>query len=463
MTFPTDEARWTSSSERILSFSNQLLQRTIDAWTRLLIDRASDESLDATTTAVGMNCWLEHHDRFGFPIDDAWRSLNPNDDIGALRWLLERCEMRATLQSTKPATFESTASISSSTSTSTPPTLSLHDAHPHDAPPHDATWKDLIESIHRAIGLLSTRDSFSESVERSARRQVHNLAYGLTHEINNPLGNIVARAQQLIRVVPTESDRRSMATIVDQAMRAHEMLAEVMRAVQPKDLQLVTTDLTALVRAQVESMRARAQEAKIEWSYHGPEEPIYANIDTDTLTEVLRLVGQNAIDVCPPHAMVVWDCRTELASSSLTSSSLSSSSLSSSSLSNASTVPPSSHSSHHRLPSQGSGIEDNPAPNSSDPHSTNTNKITSSDWVCITIRDTGPGLSASAARQATDLFYSGREYGRGLGVSLAVVRRTIESHRGRFQMRSENHGGCTIEIYLPMVDSPEPKRPRMRL
>jgi|688.fasta_scaffold19632_11 signal transduction histidine kinase len=379
MTLPTDGARWTSCSERILSFSNQLLQRTIDAWTRLLIDRASTERLDATKATLGMVSWLENHDRLGFADDESWRSLNPNDDIGALRWLLERCEPLATLQSTQPTALES------------------------------APWRDLIESIHRAIGLLSARDSFSESVERSARRQVHNLAYGLTHEINNPLGNIVARAQQLIRVVPTESDRRSMATVVDQAMRAHEMLAEVMRAVQPKDLQLATNDLASLLQAHVESMRARAQEAKLEWSFHGPDEPIYANINTDALTEVLRLIGQNAIDVCPPHAMVVWDCRTVL----------------------------------------------------SIPFHSNTAANTL--WVCISIRDTGPGLSASAARQATDLFYSGREYGRGLGVSLAVVRRIVESHHGHFQIRSDSHAGCTIEIYLPIADSPEPKRPRVRL
>ena len=395
MTLPTDDARWTSSSERILSFSNELLQRTIDAWTRLLIDRAADETLESDEPAVGMVAWLESHDRFGFPSDHSWRSLNRNDDIGSLRWLLDKCERQADLQSSHPSASKSPESLSAS-SAATPSNFG-------------APWTDLIESIHRAIGLLSARDSFSESVERSARRQVHNLAYGLTHEINNPLGNIVARAQQLIRVVPTESDRRSMAPIVDQAMRAHEMLAEVMRAVQPKDLQLATNDLASLVRAHVESMRARAQEAKIEWSFHGPDEPIYANINTDALTEVLRLIGQNAIDVCPPHAMVVWDCRTVL----------------------------------------------------SNPFHGNT--ATNRGWVCISIRDTGPGLSASAARQATDLFYSGREYGRGLGVSLAVVRRIVESHHGRFQMRGEPHAGCTIEIHLPIAASPEPKRPRVRL
>lgn len=429
MTLPTDNARWTSSSERILSFSNQLLHRTIDAWTRLLIDRADSDAMDANDDAIGMVTWLEYHDRLGFSNDDSWQSLKPNDDIGALRWLLHRCELHAAQQATQRTTLESSVALPKSAL----PEISID----------DAAWKDLIESIHRAIGLLSARDSFSASVERSARRQVHNLAYGLTHEINNPLGNIVARAQQLIRVVPTESDQRSMATIVDQAMRAHEMLAEVMRAVQPKDLQLVTTDLATLVRAHVESMRTKAQEAKLEWAYDGSDEPIYANIDSDALTEVLRLVGQNAIDVCPPHAMVVWDCRTDTPSQcSHSPPSIHSDS------SQPGTPPPVSNPIHRHA--QRHGLR-------------NEHSIAQAGWVCISVRDTGPGLSAAAARQATDLFYSGREFGRGLGVSLAVVRRIVECHHGRFRIRSEPHSGCTIEIHLPVAPSPEPKRPRIRL
>jgi nitrogen-specific signal transduction histidine kinase len=50
------------------------------------------------------------------------------------------------------------------------------------------------DAVHRAVQLLSCEVSFHAAVERSAQRQVYNLAYGLTHEINNPLANIVARA-----------------------------------------------------------------------------------------------------------------------------------------------------------------------------------------------------------------------------------------------------------------------------
>ncbi|MBM3967226.1 MAG: HAMP domain-containing histidine kinase [Planctomycetes bacterium] len=190
-------------------------------------------------------------------------------------------------------------------------------------------------------------------------------------------------------------------------------------------------------------MRTKAHEAQLEWSYHGSDEPIYANIDSDALTEVLRLVGQNAIDVCPPHAMVVWECRTDTPSPYSHS--------------------PSSIHSDSSKPATYSPVI-NPIHRHAHGHALrNENSIAQEGWVCISVRDTGPGLSATAARQATDLFYSGREFGRGLGVSLAVVRRIVESHHGRFHIHSESHAGCTIEIHLPIAPPPEPKRPRIRL
>ncbi|MEI6526609.1 MAG: hypothetical protein WCP62_11320, partial [Planctomycetota bacterium] len=70
-------------------------------------------------------------------------------------------------------------------------------------------------SLQRAISMLSSCASVQESVEAASRRQVYELAYGLTHEINNPLGNILARAQQLLSKSTDPYDRKSLATVVD--------------------------------------------------------------------------------------------------------------------------------------------------------------------------------------------------------------------------------------------------------
>jgi nitrogen-specific signal transduction histidine kinase len=121
----------------------------------------------------------------------------------------------------------------------------------------------LRESLHRAISLLSTCGSLSQAIEDSARRQVYELAYGLTHEINNPLGNIAARAQLLLSKASDPMDRKALATILDQSMRAHELLAEMMRVVQPRLVERTATDLRVLAKSQFDQMAGLAEEKKL--------------------------------------------------------------------------------------------------------------------------------------------------------------------------------------------------------
>ncbi|PQO47752.1 histidine kinase dimerization/phospho-acceptor domain-containing protein, partial [Blastopirellula marina] len=70
-----------------------------------------------------------------------------------------------------------------------------------------------------------TRDDKLASLKR--------LAYGASHEINNPLANIASRAQALL-VDENDPDRRhELATIYAQAMRGHEMIADLMLFARP--------------------------------------------------------------------------------------------------------------------------------------------------------------------------------------------------------------------------------------
>jgi signal transduction histidine kinase len=257
--------------------------------------------------------------------------------------------------------------------------------------------------------MLSFERSVANAVEQSAKRQVYNLAYGLTHEINNPLGNIVARAQQMVSTASTDSDRKSLATIVDQGMRAHEMLAEVMRAVQPSPLHLKVEDVHSVVHSVWSSLHQQAETDSIRWHAELGHEPMYAKIDKPSLTEALRLIGQNALDVCSPGDSVIWSCEV-LPTSNLTDA----------------------------IPS-------------------------TLGRVRINVRDTGPGLSPTGMRSAMDLFFSGREQGRGLGVSLAVVRRIVEAHAGTVAMCSEPNAGCSVTIELTCMPPPSRKKPCLQL
>ena len=69
------------------------------------------------------------------------------------------------------------------------------------------------------------------------------LAYGASHEINNPLANIAARAQALLRDEADPERRRSLEAIYQQAMRAHEMISDLMLFARPPEPEMDGADL----------------------------------------------------------------------------------------------------------------------------------------------------------------------------------------------------------------------------
>jgi signal transduction histidine kinase len=69
-------------------------------------------------------------------------------------------------------------------------------------------------------------------------------------------------------------------------------------------------------------------------------------------------------------------------------------------------------------------------------------------WVEIEVSDPGPGFSPEAVNQALDPFYTTRNVGIGLG--LTVARKIIESHRGKIDLApSDKEHPSTIVVSLP--------------
>src|SRR5438309_5490961 len=91
----------------------------------------------------------------------------------------------------------------------------------------------------------ATRD-FDSALEAAKLQALYNFAYGLSHEINNPLANISARAQTLLLDEKNPERRRKLATIVQQAFKAHEMIADLMLFARPPALRPEAVDLAKL-------------------------------------------------------------------------------------------------------------------------------------------------------------------------------------------------------------------------
>ncbi|MFZ0052902.1 MAG: ATP-binding protein, partial [Desulfobaccales bacterium] len=73
------------------------------------------------------------------------------------------------------------------------------------------------------------------------------------------------------------------------------------------------------------------------------------------------------------------------------------------------------------------------------------------DHLVLTIADTGLGIAPEHLRSLFTPFFSTKEGGTGLG--LTICRGLIDQHRGEIDIRSEVNRGTTCTIRLPLVSS----------
>lgn len=110
----------------------------------------------------------------------------------------------------------------------------------------------------------SMSDDLLANVEREKRAALRQLAYGASHELNNPLANIATRAQSLLADEKDADKRRKLGVIYAQAMRAHEMIADLMLFARPPKVERSWSACAPLVAQAIAEIQTRAAEQETE-------------------------------------------------------------------------------------------------------------------------------------------------------------------------------------------------------
>src|SRR5262249_30650897 len=213
------------------------------------------------------------------------------------------------------------------------------------------------------------------------------LAYGAGHEVNNPLANIAARAQTLLEEESHPERRRKLVAIHRQAMRAHEMIADLMLFARPPKLNLAKCDLREIVRQSVDDVGELVGERVIQIACETPSTPVLLEGDETQLAVAIGAVIRNAIEAVGANGHVSVSCHL--------------------------------------------GDRDDVR------------------WAEVAVRDDGPGISAEVRQHLFDPFFSGREAGRGLGFGLSKCWRIVTDHGGHVVVASKVGEGATFTVYLP--------------
>jgi signal transduction histidine kinase len=245
----------------------------------------------------------------------------------------------------------------------------------------------LQEALHVVVRSRNFQRNNAAELERRKQDTAYHLAYGLSHELNNPLANISTRAGILLQQdTHSPTQREMLQTIVENAMRGSEMLADLMLVARPPELEIQTIDAAAFLDEFVQDASPWAKRWGLELVANYRLQ-VAIQADPPALREALWALVRNAIEASAAVAEKL------------------------------------------QFTAQ-SGLEPG--------------------WLQIEITDFGPGLSPQALQHCFDPYYSGREAGRGLGVGLTKALRIIQLHGGLLSLKNRSAEGCVAMVKIPV-------------
>ena len=71
------------------------------------------------------------------------------------------------------------------------------------------------------------------------------------------------------------------------------------------------------------------------------------------------------------------------------------------------------------------------------------------EGVVLVVEDRGPGLDEATRQRVFEPFFTTKPVGQGTGLGLTVARQIAEAHQGKLQLHSQPGQGCRVELWLP--------------
>jgi len=265
----------------------------------------------------------------------------------------------------------------------------------------DSAGPAAVDPFNRA-GRPSARQAqsdASDALEREKLESLKQLAYGASHEINNPLANIATRAQSLLQDETDPERRRKLAAINRQAFRATEMIADMMLFARPPKLALEEVRVAELLERLRAELGPLAELHGAQLLVQCADASLSLRADPVQLLVALRALCVNSLDALGRggHLGVMAQVA------------------------------------EHETATGGSPARS----------------------VQFVVRDDGPGIAPEVRRHLFDPFFSGREAGRGLGFGLSKCWRIVTDHGGQIVVQSPTGGGATFALELPAAGPPD--------
>ena len=280
------------------------------------------------------------------------------------------------------------------------------------------------------VQLQTTVDALKEAQEQLIQSEkmasIGQLAAGVAHEINNPIGFSLSNLNTLTEYIESFVKYDEFVVSTLPKFESKELVEQYKTTRKKEDIDFIVDDVTELLTDSIKGLKRVSQ--------------IVANLKKVTHAGELEMEACNINDIIEESIKVVWSelkynmevvkqftsvpmilCHTGEIHQVLMNIFLNAS---------------------HACEDKGIlTIE------------TSTQSVQGNEWVLIRISDNGKGMTEEVRKKIFDPFFTTKPVGVGTGLGLSVSFGIIDKHKGKIKVTSEEGKGTTFNISLPIIQA----------
>jgi len=229
---------------------------------------------------------------------------------------------------------------------------------------------------------------------------VGQLAGGVAHDFNNILAGMMMQLHLLGQIRAADLELvGSLKELEQHAQRAADLTRQLLLFSRRQATQTKRLDLNRVIEGMVKILRRLLGE-HLELNFQAASEPQGVDADNGMLEQVVMNLCLNARDAMPKSGLLTITT---------------------------------------------AAVEIRPD------QTLETSEARPGAFVCLTVRDTGCGMSDAILKHIFEPFFTTKEVGRGTGLGLATVYGIIKQHQGWVEVESTVGVGSIFRVYLPAV------------